>query len=278
MFAWWNGKVCAVDEVRISPLDHGFTVGDGVFETLVARGGVPVAARRHWERLVRSCEAMGIACLEADQFRRALQEVIEANGLPDARLRVTLTSGVGPMGSGRGSEEPSCLVVASPLKPWPATEKVVTSPWPVHEAGALAGVKSTSYGGNVRALALAQSRGCGEAILLNSRDELCEGTGSNLFLVMGGRIKTPPLSAGCLAGTARAMAIEACAADGLEVEEVALPREVLSDCEEAFLTSSTRDVHPIAEIDGRAFQAAPGTVTKRVQVLFSKQVQLEPAW
>ena len=278
MNAWWNGRVQPIAEVRISPLDHGFLVGDGVFETLVARNGVPFAARRHWKRLMRSCEAMGMGCLSEEAYWEALNSVLRENDLPEARLRVTITSGDGPLGSGRGSSEINCVVVAAALKPWPETEKVVTSPWPVHESSALAGVKSTSYGANVRSLAFAKSKGCGEAMLLNSRNEICEGTGSNVFVVVAGRVKTPPLTAGCLAGTTREMVLEACADAGWMIEETDLPSSVLSECEEAFLTSSTRDVHPISEIDGRSLSPVPGPVTKRVQELYAAKAVSEPAW
>lgn len=275
MIVWFNGALMDADEVRISPFDHGFLVGDGVFETLVARDGKPVAARRHWERLVRSCEALGLPCMSADEFREALAGVLRANGMEEARLRVTITSGEGPLGSDRGDAETTRLVVATPLKPWPPTEKLVTSPWPRLADGALAGVKSISYAENVRSLAYAKSKGCGEAVVLNSRGEICEGTGSNLFVVWEGKLCTPPLSSGCLAGTARAMVIEACRAGGLGVHEVDLAPSVLVDCEEAFVTSSTRDVHPVAEIDGRELAVAPGPVTEKARSLFRALVETE---
>lgn len=266
---WLNGSLMPLHEARISPLDHGLLVGDGVFETLVARNGQLFAVHEHWERLIHSCVIMGLKPVTEEEFTAAMQAVLEANQLPNARVRFTLTSGDGPLGSDRGDSAGTALVTSSALNTWPSTERVSLSPWPRLENGALTGVKSTSYGDNVRALAHAKSRGCGEALLANTRGELCEGTGSNVFIVLNGQLVTPPLSSGCLAGVTRKLVIHACAQIGLPCAEVAIPTSVLAECAEAFLTSSTRDIHPIAEIDGRAL-AAPGPITAQVQAAFQQ--------
>jgi len=268
MIVWLNGLLMPLSEARISPLDHGFLVGDGVFETLVAREGRLVAAHEHWQRLVRSCELMGLKPVVKTEFIGAMEAVLRANQLTEARVRFTLTSGDGPLGSERGESPDTVLVTAVPLKPWPPSERVCLAPWTRHESGALSGVKSTSYGENVRALAHARARGCGDALLANTQGELCEGTGSNIFLVLQGRLVTPPLDSGCLAGVTRLLVLRACSEAGIDCFEETLRVHALRDCEEAFLTSSTRDVHPIAEIDGRVL-AVPGPVTARVQAAFS---------
>ncbi|MBL9134112.1 MAG: aminotransferase class IV [Verrucomicrobiaceae bacterium] len=265
---WINGHVVTAGEARISPLDHGFLVGDGVFETLVARNGKPFTAVRHWHRLTHSCDAMGIAAPSFETFIAAIADVMDANGLCDARVRVTVTSGDGPLGSDRGDSPPTVTVVATPLKKWPPTETAVTVEWTRNERGGLAGIKSTSYGENARALAAAKARGAGEALLANTRGELCEGTGTNIFIMAGGIVKTPPLSSGCLAGVTRGLVIEACVKAGIAVEETVLPLSVLETCEEAFLTSSTRDVHPLAMIDGREMPGENGLLTRSVARAF----------
>ncbi|MDZ4287779.1 MAG: aminotransferase class IV [Prosthecobacter sp.] len=265
---WINGQVLPMADARISPFDHGLLVGDGVFETLVARNGVPFAVLEHWQRLVRSCEILGLQPLPWEDFQEAIAAVLQANGLADARVRVTLTSGDGPLGSDRGSGQGTVLVTATELNSWPPTERVTLVPWTRNENGALAGVKSVSYAENVRALAYAKARDCKEALLANTRGEVCEGTGSNVFLVIGGQLKTPPLSSGCLAGVTRLLVLQACAGAGIACAEEAIPVSALRDCGEAFLTSSTRDVHPIAEIDGRTLPEAPGKLTLAVQAAF----------
>lgn len=266
-FLWLNGSLQPAHEARLSPLDHGLLVGDGVFETLVVRQGNPFAAHEHFERLQHSCEMVGLKCISEQVFDASIRAVMEANALEDARVRVTLTSGDGPLGSDRGTGQGTVLVVATPLKPWPATENVFLVPWTRNTRSALAGVKSVSYGENVRALLYAKERGCGEALLANEFDQLCEGTGSNVFVVLHGRLMTPPLSSGCLAGITRQLVLRACEKADIVCEQESISSSVLGECEEAFLTSSTRDVHPIANLNGRAL-AAPGPVTLAVQRAF----------
>lgn len=265
---WLNGRIVSTIEARLSPFDHGFLVGDGVFETLVARDGRPFTPTRHWRRLVASCESMGITPPALETYAEAILATLRANALNDARVRVTLTSGNGPLGSDRGDSPATMTVAATPLKPWPPTETAMTVPWTRNERGALTGIKSTSYADNVRALACAHANGAGEALFANTRDELCEGTGTNIFVVVKGRVQTPPLSSGCLAGVTRALTLEACAAAGIAVDETALPISILQTCDEAFLTSSTRDVHPLARINQRDMPGLASPITQRVAQAF----------
>jgi branched-chain amino acid aminotransferase len=136
-------------------------------------------------------------------------------------------------------------------------------PWPRNERGATAGLKTVSYAENVVALAWAKERGAGEAIFANTLGNLCEGTGTNVFLVVDGRLVTPPLSSGCLEGVTRDLVIECTGASEQDV-----PAGALVDAEEAFLTSTTREVQPIAHVDGRALPAAPGRRTAEAAAAF----------
>lgn len=270
MKVWWNDKIVEEHEVHLSPMDHGFLVGDGVFETLLARKGLAYAVKRHWLRLDQSCQKMGLATPNESVFRAGLDAVLRASGLQDARLRVTLTSGIGPAGSDRGTTGQQTLTMtATALKPWPAAEHLAWSPWPRFSRSALAGIKSTSYADNVRALATAKKEGCGESLYTNEHDDLCEGTGSNLFLVTQGRLQTPPLASGCLAGVTRALVIQLAEQLGLAVEETNLPADILRQghADEVFLTSTTRDIHPVAQV-GTATFPAPGLITQRLQTNF----------
>lgn len=267
-FIWHNGCLLPLQEACLSPIDHGFMVGDGVFETLVARKGQPFAAHEHYLRLQHSCQVMELTCLDEVRYNHAIRAVLVANNLQDARVRVTLSSGAGPLGSDRGQAEGTVVVVATPLKPWPLTEQAVLVPWTRNSRSALAGVKSVSYGENVRALHWAKQRGAGEALFENEKGELCEGTGSNVFLVWQGRLVTPPLESGCLAGITRALVLKACAEAKIPCYEESVPAGALEECEEAFLTSSTRDVHPLAKIGTREL-SAPGPVTRQVQAAFA---------
>lgn len=253
---WMDGRLVRADEARVSPFDHGLLTGDGVFETLIVYDGQPFAVRRHLERLAVSCKGLGLECPDAGVLRKALTAVVDVNELSSARLRITVTGGEAPLGSERGSHGPTVVVAAGALGSWPETAAVVTVPWPRNERGALSGLKTTSYGENVVALGFARERGASEAIFANTVGQLCEGTGSNVFVGIGGRLLTPPLRSGCLAGVTRALVLEATGA----IEED-LPLGALAGADEAFLTSTTREVQAIGTVDGVALPVVPGPLT-----------------
>lgn len=267
MKLWIDGSLVAAEEARVSPFDHGLLTGDGVFETLIVYRGVPFAARRHLERLAASCKGLGLDVPDAGVVRSAMEAVVEANGVETGRLRVTVTGGDSPLGSDRGAGGPTVIVAAGPLAAWPATADVVVVPWARNEKGALAGLKTTSYGENVVALAYAKERGASEAIFANTVGELCEGTGSNVFVGIGGRLVTPPLRSGCLAGVTRALVIEATGA----VEDD-LPIGALAAADEAFLTSTTREVQPIRAVDGGELATVDGPLTAAAKARFKDLV------
>jgi branched-chain amino acid aminotransferase len=270
---WLDGALLPLENARVSVLDHGLTVGDGVFETLRVYGGVPFAWTRHYTRLQVSADALGLAVPSSAELRAAADDVIAADDLTEARLRVTVTGGAAaPPGSARGSGPTTTYIVAFPFEPRAGTVDVVLAPWTRNERGALAGLKTISYAANVRALAFAKDRGAGEAVFANTAGHLCEAAGSNVFVVRDGELYTPPASAGCLLGVTRALLLELCGPAGVRVFERDLPIRALSEAGEAFLSSSTREVHPIAHVDGVALPAAPGPVSSRLAVAFRELV------
>jgi branched-chain amino acid aminotransferase len=272
MKLWVNGELDDLARLRVSPLDHGMLVGDGVFETLRVYDGVPFAWRRHLERLAFSAHGLGLPIPESDALRCAADAVLDANGLRDARLRITVTGGESPLGSERGQAPTTVIVAASELAPRPDVADVVTVPWARNERGAVAGLKTISYAENVRALAYAREHGAGEAVFPNTRGELCEATGSNVFLVFQDVLHTPPGEAGCLLGVTRALVLELAASMEIPIEEAALPLDALHRADEAFLSSTTREVQAIARVDGQKLPAAPGPLTKRLADAFTEHV------
>jgi branched-chain amino acid aminotransferase len=257
---WLNGSLVDPDTASVSVFDHGFTVGDGVFETLKSIGGVPFAVRRHLERLRHGAERLGLDVPLSDPaLRSVLDEVVTAAGVTEARVRVTVTGGVGSAGTRRSGGRPTLVVAAAPLDPWPAETTAVTVPWPRNDMAALAGVKVTSFAENVHVLAEARKVDASEAIMPNTRGNLCEGTGTNVFAVVDGLLVTPPLMAGCLPGVTRALVLEVVP----EAEEDDVPMLGLADADEVLLTSTTRDVQPLRMLDGRPLPGADGPWAQR---------------
>jgi branched-chain amino acid aminotransferase len=261
---WLNGSLLDPETASVHWSDHGLTVGDGVFETLELRNGAPFALSRHLRRLRRSADGLGIEAPDERTIRRAVDEICRAWGDPPGRLRVTATSGPGPMGSGRTpGASGTLLLTAGPMEVSHAPTKAVTVPFTRNEHGALTGLKTTSYGENVVALARAEAAGATEALFANTAGVLCEGTGSNVFLAIAGELVTPPLSSGCLAGITRELLLEALAAAGTAVAVRDVAMGELELAEEMFLVSTTRHVQPVSHLDDRPMPAAPGPLTER---------------
>jgi branched-chain amino acid aminotransferase len=266
---WIDGALVEPHRAVVSVFDHGFTVGDGVFETVKVLGGRPFALRRHLDRLHRSAQVLGLNVPLLDgSLRRVVDEVIAAAALDLARLRITVTAGVTPLGSGRGDAPPTLVVAAGPLAPWPAETTAVSAPWPVNERSALAGVKTTSYAEHVMALAEAHKVDATEALLPNTRGDVCEGTGSNVFLVLDGRLITPSLLSGCLPGVTRGLLLELLP----DAEEDDVPMMALAAVDEVLLTSTTREVQPLRMLDGRSLPGTDGPLARQAMAAFADLV------
>jgi branched-chain amino acid aminotransferase len=263
---WLGSELVDEDDAQLSVRDHGLTVGDGVFETIKVVDGVPFALTRHLARLRSSGGRLGLAVPPDHQLRDAVDAILTANKDGDVgRLRITVTGGDGPPGTERGSNGPTLLVVTGPLRRWSESAVLTVVPWTRNERSAVAGAKTTSYAENVVALAHARSRGADEALFVDTRGHLCEGTGSNVFVVVNRVLRTPALSTGCLAGVTRALVVE-----WFGAEELELSASVLADAEEVFLTSTTRDIQPVRAVDQREY-AAPGPMTAEIAAEFARR-------
>jgi branched-chain amino acid aminotransferase len=268
---WVDGGLRDAADATVSVFDHGLTVGDGVFETLKAEHGRAFATTRHLHRLARSATGLGLPEPDLEEVARACAAVLEANPMPMGRLRITYTGGLSPLGSDRGDASPTLVVALGPATARPDTTAAVTVPWTRNEKGALTGLKTTSYGENVVALARAHAAGASEALFANTQGQLCEGTGSNVFVAVGGRLLTPPLASGCLAGITRALVVEWAGA-----EEAELPLSVLAEADEVFLTSSLRDIQAVHRVDDRTLPGAPGPVTAKAMRVFAERAAAHP--
>jgi branched-chain amino acid aminotransferase len=266
---WVDGLLLDADTPAVSAVDHGVTVGDGAFETAKIDAGVPFAVTRHLRRLDRTMAGLGLPPADHGRIRDGIRAVLVGDPIDFGRLRFTVTGGRGPLGSDRHDSDLTHIVTAVPHARPEAQGRVVTVPWVRNERAATAGLKTTSYADNVIAFAYAKERGAVEAIFANTRGELCEATGSNVFVVLDGVVHTPPLDSGCLAGITRELVLEWCRGDGIEIVEQALPLGVLTRADEVFLTSSIKDVFPVSAIDDRVFSST-GPVTTRVREVWAR--------
>jgi branched-chain amino acid aminotransferase len=272
---WTDGRVIDPGEAVVSALDHGLTVGDGVFETCAVLRGQAFALTRHLRRLHRSAVGLGLPAPDEDQIRAGVRAVLGAAGDAAGRVRVTVTGGPGPMGSNRaaaGDGHPTVIVAAAPAAR-PVRARVARVRWVRNERSAVAGLKTTSYAENVVALAAAAAHGADEAILANTVGDLCEGTGSNVAVEAGGALVTPALSSGCLAGITRELLLEWAPDAGIVVREAgpgelrfAALDDVLAGRAHLAVMSSTREVEPVCWLDGS--DVAVGPVSLRAQAMF----------
>ena len=270
----WIDGVTYTDpaNARVSAIDHGIVVGDGVFEALKVTPAGPFAVRRHLERLSRSAAALGLPEPDHAFLRAGIDATLAGRAWDEGKIRITYTGGAGPLGSGAASGPPLTIVAAEPRDVYEPVTAIVTAPWTRNTSGAMTGVKTTSYGENVRGLAFAHERDATEGIFINTDGHVCEGTGSNIFFVFGDQITTPPLSAGPLAGITRELLLE-----WLDVEETALSYEQALRADEVFITSSLRDVQAVNNWDAHDF-AAIGPRTAEAAKVFAEnsQADLDP--
>ena len=267
---WLNGRLYDdPHQAAVAGIDHGLVVGDGVFETLKVTEAGAFAIRRHLARLNRSAAALGLPQPDHGEIREAIDAVLDGRDFPRGKLRITYTGGCGPLGSEAPYGPPTLIIMLAPANAAPQSTSIVTAPWTRNEHGALAGVKSTSYAENVRTLGYAAERGCSEAIFLNTAGHVCEGTGTNIFLVFKDTIVTPPLSSGPLAGVTRELIMER---SMVEERDVTLSEAKAAD--EAFLTSSMRDIQGIERWDYQVFSRTRPT-TQSLATSFAEWFEAE---
>lgn len=268
----------AHDDMCVSPFDLGVTVGLGVFETMQAYDGKVFAYARHHERMLNGVSRLKLApqSLPAVEIvENAMREVLVANdlGRGRARVRVSLSGGMNPLSGGQawGHLTVTAVPVSSPC----SEAKLVTVPYPYNERSALAGVKSSSYADHLMAWRHALSLGADEAVRYNTVGQLCEGAMSNIFLVSGGKVFTPSLESGCLPGITRAIVIELCLQEEIEMVECELTEEDLNQADEIFITSSVREVQSAELIGNISNTAKP--IARKLARAYSDLVKISLA-
>jgi branched-chain amino acid aminotransferase len=276
-----NGQVTPAEAAAISVYDRGFLYGDSVFETIRTYGGKPFALEEHLARLERSAERVFIPLPVP---RATLAGEVE-QGLALARndesfVRIMLTRGTGPLGLDPDlAENPNRIVLVEPFVPPPreAYEKGIDAIL-VHAARATdatpaAGAKIANYLTSLLAIREARRKNAVEAIIVDARGAVLEGTTSNVFLVKNDELVTPPEHAGILAGITRAYVLRAAADVGLKTALRDVPETELFDADELFISSTLREILPVVHLDGRPIASGrPGAVTRRLHEAFRKYV------
>ena len=280
MIAYVDGKWTPTEEARISVLDHGLLYGDGVFEGIRVYAGRPFLLEEHLDRLEASARAI-VLDLPAGRSEIAALclEAAERAGLDEGYLRLVVTRGTGALGvSPHTCPRASLIVIAAPLKLYPPERyrdgvRLVTSSLRRSASDALPPqIKSLNYLTSVLASIEARRQGADEAVLLNAQGLIAECTADNLFLVSRGRVLTPAVASGALAGITRALVVQLLTAQGIECAEAALTPADAWTADELFLTGTGAEIVPVCEIDGRPLPAER-PVTERVRAAFAVYVE-----
>ena len=269
-FVLHNDEIRDVSDKLLSPGQVGLLSGWGVFSTIRVVDGVPFAFERHWARMRKDAAALRVPLPpDPEVVRRKLLELVEANQAFDATLRVVVVRNTGGMWEGPGVGRLSDLIaLTSASKEWGTGVRLCYTPRARYAAGEFAGAKILSWGMNLTWLEMAQSRGFDETILLNERGEVAECTSANIFAAEGGRVWTPPLSSGCLPGVTRELLLHEIRVPGYTIEEKALAPADLECAAEVFITSTTRSLLPVVEIEGRTIPHA-GTACSTLRSAFA---------
>jgi len=275
-----NGELLPRSRARISPFDHGFLYGYALFETMRARGRRIFRLHSHLERLSSSANMLGLPLPPLD-LEKACYEVLSANELDDARIRLTVSIGEGESVPDPPADPvPTLFIMGAPYNPPPAEKyregyKAVVSKIRQNSKSPVARLKSANYLNNVLARREAKAAGADEAVLLNERGLLCEGSTGNVFLLYRGVLVTPNVESGCLPGITRQAVIELAAEMRTGVEQREVRLEELLQADEAFLTNSLLGLMPLRDINGSPAGRGGRIATERLSAAYSELVLRE---
>ena len=274
-----DGKYVSEDDAKISVFDHGLLYGDGVFEGIRLYGGKIFRLEQHLDRLFASAKAIMLQVpMTKQQLTETCCEVCRQNNLKDGYIRLVVTRGVGYLGLNPfRCKNPTVFAIADTIELYPeevyrkGLKLITASTQRTSPAAVNPSIKSLNYLNNILAKIEAVNAGAVEAIMLNAQGHVAECTGDNLFIVRGGKLATPPVSAGALIGITRQVVIELAAKRKIEMLETNLTRYDLVTAEEVFLTGTAAEIVPVANIDGRAIGTGqPGALTLKLTEDFRK--------
>jgi branched-chain amino acid aminotransferase len=253
-FILHNDRIHEASEPVLAPGQVGLLAGWGVFTTLKVSGGVPFAFERHWARISRDAAAMHVP-LPGDPaaLRQRLLELVEANGAFHSTLRLVIVRNGGGMWAGPSNGRASDVIaLTADSKDWGDGVKLGIVAHARHAACEFSTTKILSWAMNLTWVENAQQRGLDEVILLNELGEVAECTSANIFVSTGGQVWTPPISSGCLPGITREVLLGEIHVPGIQIAEKRLTPAELEAADEVFITSTTRNLLPVREIEGKA--------------------------
>jgi branched-chain amino acid aminotransferase len=278
-----NGRLLPSSQAWLSPFDHGFLYGYGLFETMRAYSGRVFRLAQHLDRLKRSAAFMGLTEKIAQyDLARAVSDILQANHLGDARVRLTVSAGPGEIVPDPDHcVEPTVFVIARPYTPlsdevYERGFQACLSSFRRDSLSPLSRLKSSSYLLSVLARREAKLAGTDEALLLNEKGGLTEGSISNLFIVSGGVVLTPPLESGILPGVTRETVLEMTPSLGMNAVETRLVPGDLFQADEAFLTNSLLEIMPLTMVDSNPVGSGrPGPLTRKLMSGYEDLVRTE---
>lgn len=279
-----NGRILPASDARISVFDAGFMQGVGLFETMRAYGGRVFRAAAHIERLTNSAAALGWrTTFDNDAIARDLAQLLWHAGLREARVRLTVTSGSlrAPIDDERGAQ-PTILISATPGGGYPEESyergvSAVIGSYRQSRAEPLAGHKTTSYFARLAALRTAHQAGAAELLWRSDDGTIAEGSISNVFAMIDGRLVTPPLDCGILPGVTRGIVLELARALRIDATEARISVDALHSADEVMLTNSMMEILPVIALDGRAVGggSVAGPVARRLLAAYRSLVREE---
>ena len=284
MKIYLDGKYVPSEEAKVSVFDHGLLYGDGVFEGIRVYNGRIFRLDQHLDRLFNSAKAIMLPIpLRSEQLVEACCETCRQNKLKDGYIRLVVTRGVGYLGLNPfRCKNPTVFIIADKIELYPeevyrkGLKLITASTQRTNPAAMSPSVKSLNYLNNIMAKIEAVNAGTFEAIMLNAQGHVAECTGDNIFIARGGKLETPPVSAGALIGITRQVVIELAAKRKIAVSEPNLTRYDLSTADEVFLTGTAAEIVPVSSIDGRIIGSGrPGRLTLKLTEDFRKLTRSE---
>jgi branched-chain amino acid aminotransferase len=276
-----NGKIVDKADAKVSVFDHGFLYGDGVFEGIRVYSGRVFRHREHIDRLFESARAIALDMpMTREEMMAAVEKTVKASGKKDGYIRLVISRGAGSLGLDPRKCEPEVIIIVDDISLYPpelydnGLEIITASTIRNHPNALNPRIKSLNYLNNILAKIEAIRAGCLEAIMLNTKGEVAECTGDNIFVVKRGELRTPPPDAGILEGITRGAVLELARAAGIPTHEAALTRHDVYVADEVFLTGTAAEVIPVVKVDGRPVGTGkPGSITKQLRERFQRLVR-----